>query len=295
VRIIDAHQHFWQISRADCLWPDASLDAIYRDFSCEDFRADSAGQNVAATVLVQSQAADSDSDYLLALAQKEELVGAVVAWLDFSSPHASERLRHLATHTKFRGVRPMLQAIDESRWILKPEFDPIFTLLLDLNLSFDALIQPRHMPAVNELARRYPTLNIVVDHAAKPVIREGELESWSDLLASLADRANVSCKLSGLVTEASPAQCAKGENLRPWMEAIFTCFSSDRVIWGSDWPVLNLRCRYRDWLDMARFEVAKYYGELSGDEVRTEDAQNKIFYRNACRFYRIRTVDDLEN
>lgn len=278
MKLIDAHQHFWQLSRADCDWPGADLGAIYRDFMPEDYR-EQAPSYIEKTVLVQSQPNDSDSDFLLELAAKNCFIGAVVTWLDFESEVAIARLDRLSEHPSFRGVRPMLQAIADAEWILQPRFEPVFAALCERGLRFDALIQPRHIGVIERLAQRWPELAIVVDHAAKPNIAEREYEQWADDIEALAQHPQLHCKFSGLVTEARPEQCSDIAEFNPYVERLLDCFGAQRLIWGSDWPVVNLRMSFSEWLGVAQRLLS-----LAGLD---EAEQEQLFYTNARRFYAI--------
>ncbi len=279
--MIDSHQHFWRISRGDCEWPGADLPAIYRDFLPEDYSAAVEGLDLEGTVLVQSQPCDSDTDFLLGLAEEHELVLAVVGWVDLTGDRATERLAHLSQHPKFRGVRPMLQSMRKSDWILDDDCRAALEEAQRLMLCFDALIQPRHLKVIAELARRYPELAIVVDHAAKPDIAHDAFAQWAEDIEALGARDNISCKLSGLLTEATQEQCEREEVFQPYVEHLFRTFGTERFIWGSDWPVCTLRTGLAEWYAMSE----RLLKHCVGDDIA--DARKKIFTDNAKRFYRI--------
>ncbi len=252
--MIDAHQHFWQIGQHDCIWPTADLTEIYRDFLPEDFASIAQSVGVTGSVLVQSQESDADTDFLLKLASESELIKAVVGWVDLSSPLAPARINQLAQHPKLRGLRPMLQGLDDS-WILNPSLEPAIAEMKACNLRFDALVRVRQLPYLHIFAKRHPTLAIVVDHAAKPNIDHNEFNLWSSDLAAIADLPHVYCKLSGLLTEASAEQGL--DELRAYVVQLYKLFGAERLMWGSDWPVLTLAANsnyagYGNWLDMAK-------------------------------------------
>jgi L-fuconolactonase len=198
---------------------------------------------------VQSQPDDRDTDWLLASAEDLPLAAAVVGWADLESPAAPARIAHLAGVPKLRGIRPMLQAIEDTEWLLRHELEPALHAMVQHGLRFDALIQPRHLPMLMEFARRWPKLPIVIDHGAKPRIPLDEIEPWQAQLAELSLFPNVYCKLSGLRTE--QAAGASSAQLEPYMRLLIRSFR-DRLLWGSDWPVLlNSGDRYCDWLQTA--------------------------------------------
>lgn len=279
--MIDSHQHFWRISRADCEWPGADLPAIYRDFLPEHYTAAVDGLEFEGSVLVQSQPCDSDTDFLLKVADAGETVCAVVGWIDLTSDRAGERLRHLQEHPKFRGIRPMLQAIANDDWILNDDCNAALECAQQLGLRFDALIQPRHLAVVAELARRYPELTIVINHAAKPDIARGGFAQWAEGMLALGEHENISCKLSGLLTEATREQSARDDSFLPYAEHLLRTFGVERLMWGSDWPVCTLRTSLADWYARS----TRLLKLCVGDD--TADAHQKIFTDNAKHFYRI--------
>ncbi|RYY03358.1 MAG: amidohydrolase [Gammaproteobacteria bacterium] len=277
--MIDAHQHFWRIGEHDCSWPTPDLMAIYRDFLPDDLLPLVEQTGVTGTVLVQSQPSDADTDFLLQLAHKSDLIKAVVGWVDLSSPSAPERILQLAQHPKFRGVRPMLQGLADDAWILRPELEPAITAIKASNLSFDALVHVRHLPHLQVFAERHPDLAIVIDHAAKPAVANDEFSAWATAITALADLPRVYCKLSGLLTEASSEQGVAV--LQPYVMQLYRLFGSKRLMWGSDWPVLSSAPNsqynaYASWLKLAK--------ELLSPVSITET--DEIFGLTARQFYR---------
>lgn len=253
--MIDAHQHFWQIGQHDCTWPTPDLTEIHRDFLPADFAPLAQRAGVTGSVLVQTQESDADTDFLLRLADESELIKAVVGWVDFASPTAAvDRIRSLAQHPKLRGLRPMLQGLDDS-WILNPIFEPAINEMKVHKLSFDALVRVRQLPYLRIFAKRHPGLPMVIDHAAKPNIDHGEFKNWASSMVAMADLPQVYCKLSGLLTEASAEQGP--DELRAYVVQLYHLFGAERLMWGSDWPVLELApnsqfAGYGDWLTMAK-------------------------------------------
>jgi L-fuconolactonase len=258
VRIIDSHVHFWRIGGPGQTWPGPELRVLYRDFGAAELLqafstatacmpgASPSTLQVGSVVLVQSQPDDRDTDWLLDIAAELTFVAAVVGWVDLAAPSAPARIAKLAHVPKLRGLRPMLQAMDDTRWLLRHELEPALHALAQHGLRFDALIQPRHLPMLMEFARRWPQLPIVIDHAAKPRIPLGEIEPWQAQVAELSLFPNVYCKLSGLRTQ--QAAGASSAQLEPYMRFLMTSFG-DRLMWGSDWPVLlQSGDRYCDWL-----------------------------------------------
>ena len=270
---IDAHQHFWQLAARAGGWPPPSLAAIYRDFAPEDLAPLLAQHGVAGTVLVQSLPSEDDTRWLLALADRADFIRAVVGWTDLLAPDAPAEIACLASNTKLKGLRPMLQDISDDQWIANPALAPALSAMVEHGLRFDALVLPRHLPALLQCARDYPRLAIVIDHAAKPPIADAAFGRWREDLAQLAALPNVHCKLSGLVTEAKPDWNVG--DLRPYVAHVLEVFGAQRVIWGSDWPVVDLAGGYGAWL-AASETLLSHLGQQD---------RNDIFGLNACRFY----------
>lgn len=280
MRAIDSHFHLWKIGQNGCVWPTADLKSIYRDFDLELIESIASSCGVTAGVLVQSQEDDRDTDYLLQLADNSSFIKAVVGWVDFLSPEVDKRIVSLSKNSKFKGLRPMLQGIPEDDWILNPTLNKAFNYMIQKGISFDALIQPRHLIHIAELARRYPDLAIVIDHAAKPAITNSLPDPWCQDMKNLSGLRNVSCKISGLVTEAKPG--SSPESMKAYIRFLLSVFGPDRLIWGSDWPVIklaegNMAMDYAQWLAFVRQTL----GDLSVNE------SDCIFFQNAATFYRI--------
>ena len=276
LNIIDSHQHFWLLERGDYHWLTPELNGIYRDFMPADLACEISAANVAATVLVQAAATDEETDFMLSLAASTPFIAGVVGWLDFESAQVEQRLVQLAGNPLFKGVRPMLQLIPEPDWVLNPDFDPLFKLLVEYGLSFDALVTEIHLPFISELASRYPELNIVIDHCAKPMLRTGELRNWLGKTAALAVHRNIWVKLSGLLTEAK-AGIVSEQLLAPCIQHLLTHFGCHRVMWGSDWPVVQLNGNYQYWLQLTQSLLA----ELE------PDAAQRVMAGSAMECYRI--------
>lgn len=262
--MIDAHQHVWLIGRHGQQWPGPDFPTLHRDRTLDDFRAVAGPLGVTGSVLVQSQPDDADTDFLLDLADSDPFVLGVVGWVDVEASDAPDRIAALARR-RLVGLRPMLQDLPP-RWILEARADAAVEAMIAHDLVFDALIRPQHLKPLAEFADRWPALRIVIDHGAKPAVG-GDLTAWRDDLAALADRPNVACKLSGLWTEAAPG--APVETCRPAAETILDLFGADRVLWGGDWPVLDLAGGYADWLSLCRSVVpAADHAAVFGDAAR---------------------------
>lgn len=274
MQVIDAHHHLWALDTEGHQWPTAAEPSIHRDFAMRDLVAAAGDVDLVATVLVQSQPTDADTDWMLAVAADDPRIAAVVGWVDLASPNAPERIAALATAPKLRGLRPMLQAIDDTDWLLDPALTPGLTAMQQHGLRFDALVQPRHLPMLARFMDRWPELPVVIDHAAKPVVLQGMLDPWRAEMAALAER-GAWCKLSGLRTEQAPG--APAYQLRHYVDHLVACFE-DRLMWGSDWPVLRLSGDdFREWLSDADWLTG--FGGLS---------REWLFRNAAAQFYGLR-------
>jgi L-fuconolactonase len=257
-RLIDAHVHVWRIGANGCTWPGAELRAIHRDFDLADFRAIAPG--VDGVLFIQSQEDARDTAWLLGL--DDPLIAGVVGWADFAAADAVDRVDALAAHPALRGLRPMAQDRETDWYDHIP--DAIWDAMAARNLVLDALVRPRHLGSLARLAARHPDLHIVIDHAAKP--ESSDFDSWESGMRAIARFANVHCKLSGLVTERVDPSAA--------FSAIRGAFGPERLLWGSDWPVLTLAASYDEWREMAQRLVP----------LSDHDA---VFDANARRVYRL--------
>lgn len=242
---IDAHQHFWKPARGDYGWLTPELGALYRDYLPDDLAPLLATAGVDATVVVQAAPSFDETLFLLALAEVTPWIAGVVGWIEFESDAAQSQLERLAAHPKGVGVRPMIQDLPDPDWMLRPELTPVFEAIGELGLRFDALVHPSHLSRLLRLLERHPSLATVVDHGAKPLIRDGALRPWADELARIASDTAACCKLSGLASEARPEWAP--DDLRPYADHLLESFGPERVLWGSDWPVVVPAGGYARW------------------------------------------------
>jgi L-fuconolactonase len=283
---IDAHQHFWRPARSDYGWLDArdpGLAPLYRDIEPAELRPLLQAHGVSHTVLVQAAPSEAETDFMLALADATPFIAGVVGWVDVSRADSVATLRRWAAHPAFKGVRPMLQDLPEADWIARAPHPAVVEALLELGLRFDALVKPPHLAALLRFIDRWPTLPVVVDHAAKPQLADGWTGDWPTAwrsgLAEIAARPHVLCKLSGLLTEAGGAARAGGEAgrvaLQPVWRHLLDTFGAARLVWGSDWPVLNLAADYGAWVALSEALI----GTLAPAQ------QRAVWHDNAQSFY----------
>jgi L-fuconolactonase len=279
--VIDAHQHFWRVARGDYGWLTPALAPLWRDFMPADLAPTLARHAIQRTILVQAAPTVAETDFLLAIADATPWVAGVVGWLDFAARDAVDAIARLATHPRLVGVRPMVQDIADDDWLLDPAFAPVFRALADHRLVFDALVLPRHLPRVARIVERHPHLAVVIDHAGKPPIRDGirGLDPWRHDLAVLAGAPNVTCKLSGLVTEAASAWTP--DHLSPYVGRVLEAFAPRAIVWGSDWPVVEIGGGYDRWREATLALLAGVAAQdraaiLGGNAARVYLARNAV-------------------
>ena len=277
---IDAHQHFWQPLRGDYDWMPKDNATLNRAYVQSDLEPILKAKGIDGTVLVQAAATVQETEYLLGLADATPWIKGVVGWIDFEDETHLVHLKRLAKHPKFLGVRPMIQDIADVDWMLRDDIAWAYRAVLDLDLTFDALGFPQHLPNFLALMQRYPQMRVVYDHCMKPQIRAQQIgqdafSQWAEGMLRLAQKTSGVCKLSGLVTEANDGWTI--DDIKPFADHVLSAFGPDRVMWGSDWPVCRLQTEYSDWHDLAQI--------LTAD--RSKQEQSEIFGGTAARFYRI--------
>jgi L-fuconolactonase len=274
--MIDAHFHAWRLVRGDYGWLTPALGAIHRDVEVAHWRALAAPLGVRGGLLVQAAPTAAETEFLLGLAAAERDVLGVVGWTDLAAADAAQQVAALALRPGLKGLRPMLQDLADADWILQPQLTPALEAMAAHGLVFDALVRPVHLPRLRALARRHPGLRIVIDHGAKPAIAQGEWQPWAAGMERIAAETDAVCKLSGLLTEAG-ALAREPQQILPWLRHLLQVFGPQRLLWGSDWPVLELAGAYEHWWHLCR--------ELTAGLADSE--REAIFGGNACRVYRL--------
>jgi L-fuconolactonase len=273
---VDSHQHFWQIARRDYGWLNAAdHPKIARDYLPGDLTPLLAAGKIDRTILVQAAPTEAETAFLLELASRAPFVAGVVGWIDFDAVGAADGIARLAANPKVVGVRPMIQDIPDSEWMLRPALASAFAALQENALPFDALVTPRHLPAVEKFLERHEGLAVVIDHGAKPDIAGAGLDLWRTSMRRIARTSRALCKLSGLASETGPHWNA--DVLKPYVDVLLETFGPARLMWGSDWPVLNEVGDYAGWLNAAETLTA----HLSAADCE------QIFGGTAATFYGI--------
>ena len=275
---IDAHQHFWKFDPIRDSWLDGDhLAALQRDFLPADLQPVLQAAGIAGCVVVQSDQSEEENEFQLANAAGHPFIRGVVGWIDLQSPAAEERLVYYRRFPLLKGFRHVLQGEKDRALMLKPAFKRGIGLLKQFGYTYDILIFPDQLGYSRELALAFPDQPFVIDHIAKPDIREKKLtEEWKLAIRSLAELPNVYCKVSGMVTEADWQHWEAGD-FTPYLDTVVEAFGMERLIFGSDWPVSLLAATYEEMIGIVR----DYFSVFSTSE------QEAFFGGNATKFYHL--------
>jgi len=281
--IVDAHQHYWQPSRDDYGWLAQAPVSLQRAFLPDHLRAQREAADVSYSVLVQAAPTEEETRYLFELAREDSAIAGVVGWVDMEAGNVGSRIDALIRDGNglLCGLRPMAQDLADPDWLAKPSLDRAFDCIQDCGLTFDALVDMRQFPALLRRMRRHPQLSIVLDHAGKPAIGDGRFDQWTSWIDELAQHSPLHCKLSGLLTLLD--EPVHEDAIEPYVADLFSHFGPERLMWGSDWPVLTTRADYAHWLHMAMTLTERYAPGAKAD----------VFAANAVRFYALDI--DLQN
>jgi L-fuconolactonase len=279
---LDAHQHFWNYSRAEYEWIDESMGVLQRDFLPRDLKPLLDQSGFDGSIAVQARQSLEETRWLLELAWQNDFIRGVVGWVDLCSLDIEEQLREFAGDKRLVGVRHVVQGEPDDRFMLRPEFRRGIARLAEFGLTYDLLLFPRHLPVAVELVREFPGQTFVLDHIAKPAIADGlaesqfrsQFESWARDMRELAKFANVSCKLSGMVTEARWGKWTQ-EDFLPYLDVVLEAFGPSRLMIGSDWPVCTVSGDYAQTLEI----VSRFIERLRASE------QDEIIGGNCMRVY----------
>jgi L-fuconolactonase len=273
---LDAHHHFWRYNPTEFDWIDDDMAAIRRDFLPADLAAEIRDSGIDGVVSVQARQCLAETTWLLELASRHVFIRGVVGWVPLIAPDVRTALERCAANPKLRAVRHILQGEPDPDYMLRPDFNRGISVLPEFDLTYDILILERQLPQTLSFVDRHPQQRFVLDHIAKPRIRDGQLSPWRENLRELARRPNVWCKISGVVTEADYTIWTPA-SIRPYLDAALAAFGASRVMFGSDWPVCRVACDYRRWVQLVQAFVAP----LSATE------QAAIFGGNAVDAYHL--------
>ena len=273
---IDAHQHFWIYSRGEYGWIDDSMAALCRDVLPNHLQPELDSNGFHGSVAVQVRQTLEETRWLLELAESSKWILGVVGWVDLRSPEIRPQLEALTRNPKLVGVRHIVQSEPDDRFLLQPDFLRGISALEEFDLAYDILIYTKHLPVAAEFVQRFPRQRFVLDHLAKPPIKSGDIDFWAQGIRRLAEFPNLSCKLSGLVTEAD-WQGWEPEQIVPFLDVAFEAFGTDRIMIGSDWPVCLVAATYARWVELVKTYLLR----------QRPDCRDNVLGGNAQRFWRL--------
>jgi L-fuconolactonase len=273
---IDSHQHFWNFDPVRDSWVNDDMKVIQKDFLPQNLEPLLQQNNFEGCVTVQSNQSEAENDFHLQNAENFDFIKGVVGWVDLQAANIEERLQHYSRFKKMKGFRHVLQSELQRDLMLQPTFRNGIKLLKRYNFTYDILIFPDQLKYIPLFVSSFPDQLFVIDHLAKPAIKEKEINDWKKDIEALAKLENVYCKISGMVTEANWKSWLK-EDFKPYMDVVVEAFGTNRIMFGSDWPVCLIAASYKETVDIAE----NYFSSFSKDE------QHKFFALNAAYFYNL--------
>jgi L-fuconolactonase len=273
---IDAHQHFWRFDPVRDSWITNEMSVLRIDFMPADLSPLLAQNGFGGCVAVQADQSEKETGFLIQLARENDFIKGVVGWVDLQADTIADRLAYYKQFNIVKGFRHILQGESQRDLMLHPRFKNGVAALQQFDFTYDILIFPDQLKYANELVAELPAQKFVIDHLAKPYIKDRKTDPWREDLLLIAQHNNVYCKISGLVTEADWKNWGK-DDFKFYMDAVVEAFGIDRIMFGSDWPVCLLAASYKQTLDI----VLDYFSSFS------EEEQQKVFGQNAVRFYNL--------
>lgn len=273
---IDAHQHFWKYSPEEYGWINEEMSVLKKDYLPDELHDHLKTNGFDGCVAVQARQNEDENEFLLGLASDYSFINGVVGWVDLQADYADEKLDRLSRNPALCGIRHLVQDEPDDDFLLGDKFLRGVEYLKKYDLCYDILIFPRHLQVAETFVKQFPDQRFVIDHIAKPDIKNQVMEPWADGMKRIAQYPNVGCKLSGMVTEARWRDWSRAD-FRPYLEVVLEAFGTDRLLIGSDWPVCKLAGGYDEVIGIVR----DYISELSKDE------QNMILGGNAVQFYNL--------
>ena len=272
---IDSHQHFWKFDPVRDSWIDQSMSVIQRDFLPEDLKPLLVANGIEGCVVVQSDQSEDENIFQLTNA-KHDVVKGVVGWVDLQAENIHERLSFYSQYKKMKGFRHVLQGEKQRDFMLRPAFKRGIAALHSFGYTYDILIFPDQLEYASEFINAFPYQPFVLDHLAKPYIKDQKIDDWKKDIQAMAKYDNVMCKVSGMVTEANWKDWKK-EDFRPYLDVVLHAFGVERLMFGSDWPVCLVAAPYKEVVDI----VKEYFSTF------TKEEQDAVFGGNAFQFYNL--------
>ena len=255
-RCIDAHHHLWRYLPPGPPWMADGMDCLRRDFLVDDLREVTAEAGVTGTIVVETERTIQETEWLSQVAASNELICGVVGWAPLTSPAVVAELERIASLPKMKAIRHPIHDELDDQFVLRDDFNRGVAALKQFDLRYDILIFERHLPQTIQFVDRHPDQIFILDHVAKPRIRDRVSSPWRENIRELARRPNVYCKVSGMITEAD-WHTWSNEGLFPYIETVLEAFTPKRIMFGSDWPVMTLASPYRRWIATVRVAIAQ--------------------------------------
>lgn len=274
--VIDSHQHFWKYEPIKHEWIDDTMSVIRKDFMPSDLQKVYAKNSIDGCVAIQADQTLAETDFLLDLASKNNFIKGVVGWVDLRAENIDEVLKHYSQFKKLKGFRHVIQGEPDHNFLLRPNFLRGISALAKHDFTYDILIFPHQLGATLEFIQEFPNQKFVIDHIAKPYIKDGFLDGWKILMKEISKYENVHCKMSGMITEADFKTWTPSQ-IEPYMDVVLNAFGSKRILFGSDWPVCLVAGNYTDVKEL----VTDFIATLSSTE------QTDIMGNNAIKFYNL--------
>jgi L-fuconolactonase len=273
---IDSHQHFWNYDRNRHVWMSDEMAVLKTDYQPADLWPLLHWCALDGCVAVQADQSENENSFLLNLAEQYSFIKGIVGWVDLRAKNVEERLEHYQQYSKIKGFRHVIHDEPELDFMLQPSFLSGVSKLKQFGYTYDILIFAAHLPNTLQFIKALPDQPFVIDHIAKPNIKTGEIDSWKKQLNEVATYPNVYCKISGMVTEADWQSWQK-EDFTKYLDSIVEAFGTDRIMYGSDWPVCTLAADYQ-----AQFNIVnEYFANF------TKTEQTNFFGGNAAHFYHL--------
>lgn len=273
--VIDSHVHFWKYDKQRDAWITSDMKILQQDYLPDQLSLNLKRNGVDGCVAVQADQSELETRFLVELAKTHEMIKGVVGWVDLQAPDVEQRLQDLSAHSMIKGYRHIVQA-ESADFLLRPEFQRGVRALKAFGYSYDLLIYHHQLAPAVKFVSSFADQKLVVDHCAKPDIRQGQMAEWKKLLREMALQPNVYCKLSGLFTEAAWKTWSPAE-FYPYLDVVFEAFGTSRLMFGSDWPVILVSGMYVQWKSL----LEKYMESFSIED------KNKVFGLNAIEFYQL--------
>ena len=275
-KIFDSHQHFWRYTPQTHGWISDEMSVIRRDFLPDELESCFKENNVFGCIAVQADQTLEENEFLLDLANKHKFIKGVIGWVDFQNDRVEEDIYHFNEIELMKGFRHIVQGEADVKFLLRPGFLEGIKLLEKYDFVYEILVFPHQLQMVYEFVKMFPNVQFVLDHIAKPYIKEGYIEGWATMIKALGKFDNLSCKISGMVTEADYSNWSS-EQIKPYIDVVLESFGPNRILYGSDWPVCLAAASYTEVLHLAKTMVH----QLSPSE------QDAFFYKNAERIYHV--------